>query len=129
MSTTRPRRYFSLDKEDISFLKTYSQSRGIQNLSDALAALIREYKTLINQISLLKEENKSMKQEYAQDRAIIKATARDSRLSLMILDTLALGQPITTYLLENNESPLLQSARVAYKKELEAARTKKSNGD
>lgn len=127
--TSKPRRYFCLTENDLVFMKTFCISRGIKNLSDALTILIQDYKSLINQISLLKEENISMKQEYAQDRAIIKAAARDSRLSLMILDTLALGQPITTYLLENNESPLLQSARIAYKKELEAARTKKSNGD
>ena len=118
MSNTKDKRWFYLSKEELAFLDSFQKAKGTANLSHTLSALITEYQTLTQQL----EQGKDI---YQQALKIMRASARDAHLSLLLLNNAS--REFRHQVFNPYDSGMLKEAREYYQKELQAARTKKSH--
>lgn len=122
------RKYFTVYKKDIDFISAFRYEHRISNFSDTFSALISEFQKILDENNELKLE---LKNEKEKNSVMLQATTRNSSIALMMLDAIGIdvATTIEDYHDVKQESSLLQSARAVYQERLEAARTKKSNGD
>ncbi len=116
--TTKTRVRFSVTEQELTFLETYQKEKDLKYLSDVLSALITEYQTLAQQL----EQGKDI---YQQALKIMRASARDAHLSLLLLNNAS--REFRHQVFNPYDSGMLKEAREYYQKELQAARTKKSH--
>ena len=116
--TTKTRVRFSVTEQELTFLETYQKEKDLKYLSDVLSALITEYQTLAQQL----EQGKDI---YQQALKIMRASARDAHLSLLLLNNAS--REFRHQVFNQYDSGMLKEAREYYQKELQEARTKKSH--
>ena len=116
--TTKTRVRFSVTEQELTFLETYQKEKDLKYLSDVLSALITEYQMLSQQL----EQGKDI---YQQALKIMRASARDAHLSLLLLNNAS--REFRHQVFNPYDSGMLKEAREYYQKELQAARTKKSH--
>lgn len=131
----KKRQLFTLTNSELSFLESIAQKKNLRFFSETVSTLISEFQKVINERDLYREKCNELiselKHEKGKNSVMLQATTRNSSIALMMLDAIGLdvATTIEDYHVVKEESPLLQSARAVYQERLEAARTKKSNGD
>ncbi len=124
--TNKPRRYFCLSDEELEYIKKYRTNHNYANLSNALSAILKENEFLRNRVNVLESERDGRDKK---EEVMMQALVRNTSITVMMLDAIGIDATINDYHMVKKESSLLRSAREVYKERLEAARTKKSNGD
>ncbi|MCH3972390.1 MAG: hypothetical protein LKE53_06480 [Oscillospiraceae bacterium] len=113
---SKNRRYIYLTDDEYEFLQGFKSEKGVPYLSDAVSALVADYR-------VLQEKQK----ETEQLLKICRASARDAHLCLLMLSSGSRSWEHQLFIPE--DSKVLAEAKKFYESELQAARTKKSNAD
>lgn len=131
----KKRQLFTLTNSELSFLESIAQKNNLRFISETVSTLISEFQKVMNERDLYREKCNELiselKHEKDRNSVMLQATTRNSSIALMMLDAIGIdvATTIEDYHDVKQESSLLQSARAVYQERLEAARTKKSNGD